>query len=593
MAISKNEFLVLREIVLHPGCAQRKIAEATGLSLGSVNAAAKTLTAAGLIDEGEATEAGGKALEPYRVENAIILAAGLSSRFAPISYEKPKGLLKVRGEVLIERQIEQLIAAGITDITVVVGYKKEYFFYLEDKFGVSIVVNPDYASRNNSSSIKRVEDRLGNTYICSSDDYFTENPFEPYVWKAYYAVEYTEEATAEWCVQTGAHDRITAVTIGGENAWYMIGHVYFDRAFSRTYVPLLDAVYDSPATIDKLWEHIYLDHIKDLDMVARRYPAGTIFEFDSLDEVREFDPMFLENLDSEVFDNIVAVLGCSKGEIHDVYPLKQGLTNLSCHFATNESEYVYRHPGIGTEAMIDRTSEKEAQKIAHDLGIDDTFIHEDERGWKISRFIPNARNLDPRNDGEVARAMRVGRMIHESGATVDNTFDFYTESKHYEALLAEHGPIDVPGYREMAEVAQRVKEFADADGAPTCLTHNDFFYLNFLIDEDDHLYLIDWEYSGLADYASDFGTYVVCCECSEQEALRALEHYFGRKPTFEEVRHNFAYVALAGWCWYVWSLVKEAEGDFVGEWLYIYYNYAKKYLGKVLRWYDESFYTEG
>ena len=64
MTISKNEFLVLREVVLHPGCAQRKIAEATGLSLGSVNAAAKTLTAAGLIDEGEATEAGGKALEP-------------------------------------------------------------------------------------------------------------------------------------------------------------------------------------------------------------------------------------------------------------------------------------------------------------------------------------------------------------------------------------------------------------------------------------------------------------------------------------------------------------------------------------------------
>lgn len=430
MTISKNEFLVLREVVLHPGCAQRKIAEATGLSLGSVNAAAKTLTAAGLIDEGEATEAGGKALEPYRVENAIILAAGLSSRFAPISYEKPKGLLKVRGEVLIERQIEQLIAAGITDITVVVGYKKEYFFYLEDKFGVSIVVNPDYASRNNSSSIKCVEDRLGNTYICSSDDYFIENPFEPYVWKAYYAVEYAEGETTEWCIQTGAHDRITAVTIGGANAWYMIGHVYFDHAFSRAYVPLLDAVYDNPATIDKLWEHIYLDHIKDLDMVARRYPTGMIFEFDSLDEVREFDPMFLENLDSEVFDNIVAVLGCSKGEIHDVYPLKQGLTNLSCHFATNEGEYVYRHPGIGTEAMIDRTSEKEAQKIAHDLGIDDTFIHEDERGWKISRFIPDARNLDPRNDGEVARAMRVGRMIHESGATVDNTFDFYTESKH-------------------------------------------------------------------------------------------------------------------------------------------------------------------
>ncbi|WP_326425954.1 phosphotransferase [Adlercreutzia wanghongyangiae] len=593
MDLTRSEFLVLREITLHPGCAQRKIVNAAGLSLGSVNAAKKSLVAAGLIHNGEPTAEAASALAPYKVDNAIILAAGLSSRFAPISYEKPKGLLKVRGEVLIERQIEQLLAAGITDITVVVGYKKEYFFYLEDKFGVSIVVNPDYASRNNSSSIKRVEDRLGNTYICSSDDYFTENPFEPYVWKAYYAVEYAEGPTAEWCISTGAHDRITSVTIGGSDAWYMIGHVYFDRAFSNAYVPLLDAVYDNPATADKLWEHIYLDHIKELDMTARRYPAGTIFEFDSLDEVREFDPLFLENLDSEVFDNIVEVLGCSKNEIHDVYPLKQGLTNLSCHFATQNGEYVYRHPGIGTESMIDRTSETAAQKIAYDLGIDDTFIYEDERGWKISRFIPEARNLDPRNDAEVARAMRIARRIHESDATVDNTFDFYTESKRYERLLQEHGPIDVPGYHEMADMARHVKEYADADGAPICLTHNDFFYLNFLIDSNDHLYLIDWEYSGMADYASDFGTYVVCCECNEQEALRALEHYFDRKPTFEEVRHNFAYVALAGWCWYVWSLVKEAEGDFVGEWLYLYYNYAKRYLKKVLHWYDESFYTEG
>ena len=72
---------------------------------------------------------------------SLVMAAGLSSRFAPISYERPKGVLKVRGEVLIERQIRQLLEAGIDDITVVVGYKKEEFFYLEDLFGVKVVVN--------------------------------------------------------------------------------------------------------------------------------------------------------------------------------------------------------------------------------------------------------------------------------------------------------------------------------------------------------------------------------------------------------------------------------------------------------------------
>ena len=593
MALTHNQFKVISALSQTAGLTQREVAETTGMALATVNVAMKECTEEGLLEDGRLTAKGMAALKPYAVDNAVILAAGLSSRFAPISYERPKGLLKVRGDVLIERQIKQLKAAGVNDIVIVVGYKKESFFYLEDKYGVKIVVNRAYAERNNNSSLMLVREILGNTYICSSDNYFEENPFESHVWKAYYSAEYSEGPTKEWCMQTKSHDRISKVTIGGSDAWYMIGHAYFDRAFSEHFREILEAEYDLPQTRDKLWENLYIEHLNEFDMTIRRYENPIIHEFDSLDELQEFDPLFLENLDSEVFDNIVAVLGCEKSAIHDVYPLKQGLTNLSCHFATADGEYVYRHPGIGTEAMIDRTSESAAQKIAHELGLDDTFIHEDPRGWKISRFVSNARNLDPRSDAEVARAMKMARLIHESGASVDNRFDFYEEGCHYEALLREKGPIDVPGYHEMAAMARRVKEYAEADGAPVCLTHNDFFYLNFLIDGNDHLYLIDWEYAGMGDYANDFGTYVVCCECSDEEALRALEHYFDRKPTFEEVRHNFAYVALAGWCWYVWSLVKEAEGDFVGEWLYIYYNYAKKYLAKVLRWYDESFYTEG
>ena len=101
----------------------------------------------------------------------------MSSRFAPLSYERPKGLLVVKGEVLIERQIHQLQEAGIDDITIVVGYMKEQFFYLQDKFNVNIVVNEDYYRYNNTSSLIRVLDKIDETYICSSDNYFSENVF--------------------------------------------------------------------------------------------------------------------------------------------------------------------------------------------------------------------------------------------------------------------------------------------------------------------------------------------------------------------------------------------------------------------------------
>ncbi len=587
--LSKNQFEVLNALRKAPGASQRDVASVSGLSLGTVNSTLKSLQEEGLVEDGKPSASGMEGLAPYKVDNAVILAAGLSSRFAPISYEKPKGVLKVRGEVLIERQIEQLREAGIEDITVVVGYKKEYFFYLRKKYGVTLVNNDEYASRNNNGSLWRVRGCLGNTYVCSSDDYFTQNPFDAYVFKAYYSAQYAEGPTKEWCMETGAGGRITKVTIGGSNSWYMLGHVYFDRAFSERFVKILEAEYDRPETVDMLWEDLYIEHIKELDMVLRPYPAGVINEFDSLDELRAFDPHFLENVDSEIFDNIVAVLGCTKAEIHDVYPLKQGLTNLSCHFATNDGEYVYRHPGIGTELLINRAGEVAAQKVAKQLGIDETFIHEDpERGWKISHFIPDCRNLDPHDPAQVARAMRMARSLHESGVEVGTRFDFYQEAKRYESLLLEKGPIDIPGYAEDAADADALEAFVVADGAPTCLCHNDFFMLNFLIDKADKYYLIDWEYSGMSDYANDFGTFCVCCQLSPEEVDAALEAYFGRKPTRAERAHNLAHIALAGWCWYLWSLLKEAEGDFVGEWLYIYYNYGREYLTRALALYQEE-----
>lgn len=133
--------------------------------------------------------------------NAIIMAAGMSARFAPLSFERPKGLLRVKGEVLVERQIRQLQEAGVTDITLVVGYKAEMFSYLKEKMGVEIVMNVDYYRYNNISSLMRVVDKIDNTFICSSDNYFSKNVFLEKPNEAYYAAVYQEGYTDEWCIK--------------------------------------------------------------------------------------------------------------------------------------------------------------------------------------------------------------------------------------------------------------------------------------------------------------------------------------------------------------------------------------------------------
>ena len=224
MELSKSEFDVLVALKLDFPQTQRDIARSRHLSLGAVNRAYRSLQEAGLINAFQLTPAGEKQLSTYRVDNAIIMAAGLSSRFAPISYERPKGVLMVRGEVLIERQVRQLQQAGITDITVVVGYMKESFFYLEDLFGVKIRVNEEYRQRNNNSTLMLVRNQLGNTYICSSDDYFTENVFEPYVYRAYYAGVYQDSPTDEYVMELGlpiAFGRFLLAVRAGGVCWGM------------------------------------------------------------------------------------------------------------------------------------------------------------------------------------------------------------------------------------------------------------------------------------------------------------------------------------------------------------------------------------
>lgn len=593
MSLTHNQFKVLDVLSDGSGLTQREIAKRARMGLATANATVKECVDGGYVDHGHLTARGMAALRPYEVENAVILAAGLSSRFAPISYERPKGLIRVRGEVLVERQIEQLREAGITDIVVVVGYKKEAFFYLEDKYGVKIVVNRAYAERNNNSSLMLVREVLGNTYVCSSDNYFEENPFEKRVWKAYYSAQYVEGATDEWCLETGAYGRIIGVTVGGEDAWCMIGHAYFDRAFSARFREVLEAEYDLPETAGKLWEDLYAEHICEFDMRIRKYDPPIIHEFDSLDELRGFDPLFLENLDSEIFDNIVSVLGCDKAEIRDMYPLKQGLTNLSCHFATDGGEWVYRHPGIGTELLVDREAERTALMAAKRLGLDSTFVFENSRrGWKVSRFVRGARNLDAHDDAQLKTAMEFARRLHECGVDIGRRFSFYEEGKGYEGKLLERGCIEAPDYWEMEAWATKLNELTSADGGEPVLCHNDFFGLNFLIGDDGGVDLIDWEYAGMGDYANDFGTFSVCEQLSLEEMGRALEHYFGRKPTEAEYRHNIAMVGMAGWCWYAWSLLKEAEGDNVGEWSYIYYRAGRTYLKHALDLYENAE-TEG
>ena len=525
------------------------------------------------------TNEGRNALAPYKVDNAIILAAGMATRFAPLSFERPKALFEVRGELLIERMICQIKEAGIDNIAVVVGYMKESFFYLENDFGIKIVVNNDYAIRNNHSSIWCARELLGNTYIVSSDQYYTRNVFEPYCFVSTCSATYSRGLTEEQVLVLDNDGVVMGLETGGSDSFFMQGPVYVDREFSHSYLEILEREYDQPETIGKLWEQVFAGHTEELHMVAKVFEPGVIYEFDRITDLVAFDRDFFANVDSRILDNICRILECKREDIAGVTPIKAGLTNLSTLFTVRDEKYIYRHPGTGTEEVVNRAAEAYALRIASDLGLDDTYIYADpDEGWKISRYIEDCTELDYSDRAQVERALQMARALHTSGKTSPWSFDFLKEGENIAAILRS---MSYPLPRDFDELEQRVSSLAGAMrpevDAPV-LCHNDFYGPNILV-RGDEMRLIDWEYAAMGDPMCDIGNFIAQGSgYSVEEAIDILPLYYGRETTEEEKRHCIAAVGIVGWYWYVWAMYKEAMGNPVGEWLYIWYRAARTFV---------------
>ena len=226
--LTEKEFYTLKAIVCESGIVtQRELVDVTGYSLGTINKIVNGFLGKDYIgSDYKLKPEGQKILDRYKVRNAIILAAGMTSDNNPIARNIPKGLFIVKGEVLIERLIKQLKFAGIENIYVVVGFRMDQFFYLEEKYGVRLVPNSTYLSRNNNGSIYCVRQKLGNSYIIPNDEYFETNVFCKYEYNSYYAVVRSESKSKEAFVRLDDTDRITGVYKGGDSGWTMLGHSY-------------------------------------------------------------------------------------------------------------------------------------------------------------------------------------------------------------------------------------------------------------------------------------------------------------------------------------------------------------------------------
>lgn len=539
------------------------------------------LVECGLINKetGELTQKGLEALAPYRVDNAVILAAGAATRFIPLSLEQPKGLYEVKGERLIDRQIEQLIEAGITDITVVLGYKKEMFEYLKDKYGVQLLFNPAYNIKNNIESLMRAKTVLQNTYVCACDSYFVENPFNQFEYQSFYAGFSTEEQESEMYAQIDANGQIIQMEKGLDGGLMLLGHSYWTKEFSDAFVELAEADKNKGEYDDKFWEWLVKDNLENLPpFYFKEYIPGTIHEFDYFEQLRQFDNDYVGHTHSDIIRNIKLVFRCDEEDIVDFRNVNEGLTNTSFIFRIDGVDYIYRHPGDGTESIINRRNEKCSLIKAKEFGIDPTYIYMDvNEGWKISKFIQSFREPDYLDFEDSKRIIRVLRELHSLPVVVDYGMNPWKDAEDMEHLIKAKDPTCFEKHEQLKRKIQKLYEQTLSDGIKKCFCHGDTYKPNWMIEPDGNVILIDWEYSGYSDPGIDVGYYIVDAMYEEKEARRFIREYLGDDWSETKEFHYMAYVAIIAYYWFVWAMYRESCGANMGEALGNWLAMAEKY----------------
>mgnify|MGYP005861657571 FL=1 len=556
---------------------QREISELSGHSLGVVNKSIKELMNEGYINEKCAVTP--KALKEFKEKapkNAVILAAGYGMRMVPINTETPKGLLEVNGEVLIERTIRQLHEVGIYEIYVVVGFMKERYEYLIDDFGVELVVNEEYTTKNNLYSVKKVLKHLSNTYIIPCDIWCDKNPYHHHELYSWYMVSdlIDDDSTVR------VNRKMELVTIpkaAGGNA--MIGISYLLDDDAQIVKGRIEKLCSNSANDGAFWETALYDKDR-MFITARVVHSWDVVEINTYEQLREMDSDS-NHLKTDAIQVICDALSVSADDIVDITVLKKGMTNRSFLFSCKGKKYIMRIPGEGTDQLINRRNEAMVYNTIDGRHIcDDIAYINPDNGYKITAFLENARVCDPENNDDVCKCMKRLREFHDMKLKVDHEFDIFGQLEFYESLW-DGSPSAYRHYRQTKENVLSLRPYIEAHVNEKVLTHIDAVPDNFLFVKDENgnedIRLIDWEYAGMQDPHVDIAMFCIYSMYDREHVDKLIDAYFTERCSAETRIKIYCYIAVCGLLWSNWCEYKRNLGVDFGEYSLRQYRYAKDY----------------
>lgn len=574
----KYEADILLSLYKDKYLSQRMLSKRTSYSLGIVNKMLKSLLEKGYIDKDKfLTKKGFNLLNNNKVKRAIILAAGFGMRMVPVNTVSPKALIKVHGEYLIERIIRQLKERNIDDIIIVVGFMKEEFDYLIDKYNVKLIVNDSYIDKNNLHSLYLLRDYLDNSYIIPSDIYISNNIFSEIELYSWYMVSSSLSMDSMVRV-TKTHELYISNDLKSNNR--MIGIAYLNKNDAKKVREKLITYEQNYKYDNSFWEEtLYDDKNKKMIVSAKVVSKDLVYEINTYEELRELD-LNSTTLESDVIKKIAEIFKVDTTEIKDIDVLKKGMTNRSFIFSIKNQKYIMRIPGEGTDKLIDRHNEKKVYDAIKGRNLCDNPIYLNaDNGYKITKYLDDVRVCDKDNIEDLKLCMEKLRELHNMNLSVEHTFSLWKEIDFYEKLWNGSNSI-YRDYKTTKENIFSLKNYIDSLDKTITLTHIDAVYDNFLFYKEDgkeKLQLTDWEYAGMQDKDVDIAMFCIYAMYDKEECDNIIDIYFLGKCKEETRTKIYAYIAICGLLWSNWCEYKRSLGVEFSEYGMKQYRYAKDF----------------
>lgn len=227
----------------------------------------------------------------FHVKRAIIMAAGKGERLRPLTDSVPKPLIPVHGVPMIETILKALSQNGIQEVHIVVGYLKEAFLPLKEKYPfIDLIENPYYRDCNNISSLYVARQYLDDVVILDGDQ-IIRNPavLSPDFDRSGYQAVWTGEETREWLLTVSDGIITSCSRTGGIRGWQLYSVSRWSREDGARLRRDLEDAFESGN------RQIYWDDIA-LFVRPEHYRLGIfpmdredVCEIDSLQELRAID----------------------------------------------------------------------------------------------------------------------------------------------------------------------------------------------------------------------------------------------------------------------------------------------------------------